>query len=281
MKQTPTAWFCVATAGPTVDGREIKEQWLTEAAETYNAAEYTAMIWPSSVDRHQKWYNLGTVHSVKCETVNGKVKLYARFLPNKWMMSLNRDDQQKLFPSVEILENFASTGKHYLAGIAVTDLPASTGTDRLEFSGAPGVISFCSGEPLTEVAEKESFLTRLFSRLPQSPEQGARDPDNNQEDDNMNEQQFTQLMSVFNTAVEKMGTAVDEIKSFSAKQNTTVIENNQNGLEGDQPQVVTVEQFTALDGKVDQLLQKFTALSGETTEQPNGEPAQGVPEYLV
>lgn len=53
MKQTPTAWFCVATAGPTVDGREIKEQWLTEAAETYNAAEYTAMIWPSSVDRHQ------------------------------------------------------------------------------------------------------------------------------------------------------------------------------------------------------------------------------------
>lgn len=97
----------------------------------------------------------------------------------------------------------------------------------------------------------------------------------------MNEQQFTQLMSVFNTAVEKMGTAVDEIKSFNAKQNTTVIENNQNGLEGDQPQGVTVEQFTTLNGKVDQLLQKFTALSGETTEQPNGEPAQTVPDYLV
>ncbi|RRC72602.1 hypothetical protein EIA05_26610 [Escherichia coli] len=97
----------------------------------------------------------------------------------------------------------------------------------------------------------------------------------------MNEQQFTQLMGVFNTAVEKMGTAVDEIKSFSAKQNTTVIENNQNSLESDQSQVVTVEQFTTLNGKVDQLLLKFTALSGETTEQPNGEPAQTVPDYLV
>ncbi|HBD5213270.1 TPA: hypothetical protein KKL33_004684 [Escherichia coli] len=134
---------------------------------------------------------------------------------------------------------------------------------------------------MTEVAEKDSFFSRIFSRPPQSPEKGARDPDINQEEDVMNEQQFTQLMGVFNTAVEKMGTAVDEIKSFSAKQNTTVIENNQNSLESDQSQVVTVEQFTTLNGKVDQLLQKFTALSGETTEQPNGEPAQTVPDYLV
>lgn len=281
MKQTPTAWFCVATAGPTIDGREIKEQWLTEAAETYNTAEYTAMIWPSSVDSHQKWYNLGTVHSVKCETVNGKVKLFARFLPNKWMTSLNRDDQQKLFPSVEILENFANTGKFYLSGIAVTDLPASTGTDRLEFTGAPTVISFSTGEPMTEVAEKESFLSRMFSRSQQSPEKTENAAGNNQEDESiMNEQQFSQLIGVFETATKSMGEAVAEIKSFTAKQKPDT-ENNQSNTEGNNAKAVSVEQFTALDGKVDELLKKFAALSGEKTEQPNGEPAKDVPAFMV
>ncbi|HCM1923099.1 TPA: GPO family capsid scaffolding protein [Salmonella enterica subsp. salamae serovar 16:m,t:e,n,x] len=282
MKQNPTGWFCVATAGPTVDGREIKELWLTEAAETYSTATYTAMIWPSSVDQHQKWYNLGTVHSVKCETVDGKVKLFARFLPNRWMMSMNREDQQKMFSSVEIVPNFAGTGKYYLFGIAVTDLPASTGTDRLEFSGQPGAITFCSGEPLTEVAEKESFFSRLFSRLPPSVGQGEHTQNTNQDDEFMNEQQFTQFMSAFNTAVENMGNAVNEIKSFTAKQKPPVVEGDPGSVETDKPQSgVTVEQFTTLEGKLDNLILSFTALSGEKTPQPTGEPAQTVPDYLV
>lgn len=281
MKQTPTAWFCVATAGPTVDGREIKKQWLTEAAETYNAAEYTAMIWPTSVDSHQKWYNLGTIHSVKCEDVGGKTKLFARFLPNKWMLSMNRDDQQKLFPSVEIVENYASSGKCYLTGIAVTDLPASTGTERLEFSGSPDVIRLCSGEPLSEVVEKDSFLSRLFSRQPSLPVKAMTTPSNTQSDEpEMNEQQFAQLIGAFTTAAENMGKAVDEIKSFTAKQ-TPAGETNRGSLETDNTPGVTVQQFTALDGKVDQLINAFTALTGEKTQQPTGEPAQDIPANLV
>lgn len=281
MKQTPTAWFCVATAGPTVDGREIKAQWLTEVAETYSAAEYTAMIWPSSIDRHQKWYNLGTIHSLKCEAVDGKTKLFARFLPNKWMLSMNRDEQQKLFPSVEIIENYASTGKCYLTGIAVTDLPASTGTERLEFSGAPDVISFCSGEPLSVQAEKESFFSRLFTRPLSPPAEAVATPTITQSDEPvMNEQQFTQLIGAFTTAAENMGKAVDEIKSFTAKQ-TPSGEADRSNLEADKTAGITVEQFTALDGKVDQLINAFAALSGEKTPQPTGEPAQDIPGNLV
>ncbi|EFN9924994.1 GPO family capsid scaffolding protein [Escherichia coli] len=285
MKQNPTGWFCVATAGPTVDGREIKVEWLIDAAETYNPATYTAMIWPSSIDKHQKWYNLGTIHSVKCESVGGKTKLFARFLPNRWMLSLNRDEQQKLFPSVEIVQNFAGTGKYYLSGIAVTDLPASTGTDKLEFSGAPDVLRYCSGEPLTEITEKESILARLFSRTSKTGAQENDEQGTIKEKKVMNEQQFTQFMSAFTAAVENMGSTVNEIKTFAAKQPAPVVENIENNKssveEGKSQGGVTTEQFAALEGKLDQLVQSFTALTGEKTKQPTGEPAQTVPDYLV
>ncbi|PPX99588.1 GPO family capsid scaffolding protein, partial [Cronobacter sakazakii] len=41
-----TDWLCIATEGDTVDGRELKRQWLVDAAETYNREWYGALIWP-------------------------------------------------------------------------------------------------------------------------------------------------------------------------------------------------------------------------------------------
>ena len=40
-----TDWLCIATEGDTVDGRELKRQWLVDAAETYNRQCYGALIW--------------------------------------------------------------------------------------------------------------------------------------------------------------------------------------------------------------------------------------------
>jgi hypothetical protein len=48
---------------------------------------------------------------------------------------------QKLFTSIEINPNFAGTGKAYLAGIAVTDNPASLGTEMLAFCAGQGAAS--------------------------------------------------------------------------------------------------------------------------------------------
>jgi hypothetical protein len=41
---------------------------------------------------------------------------------------------QKVYTSMEIQPNFANSGKAYLIGLAVTDDPASLGTEMLEFS---------------------------------------------------------------------------------------------------------------------------------------------------
>jgi hypothetical protein len=40
---------------------------------------------------------------------------------------------QKVYTSMEIRPNFANSGKCYLVGLAVTDDPASLGTEYLEF----------------------------------------------------------------------------------------------------------------------------------------------------
>ncbi|MNN13952.1 Phage capsid scaffolding protein (GPO) serine peptidase [compost metagenome] len=42
--------------------------------------------------------------------------------------------KQKIYTSIEIDENFADTGEAYIVGLAVTDSPASLGTDVLAFS---------------------------------------------------------------------------------------------------------------------------------------------------
>ena len=46
MSQLSTDWLCIATEGDTVDRRELRREWLIDAAETYNPELYAALIWP-------------------------------------------------------------------------------------------------------------------------------------------------------------------------------------------------------------------------------------------
>lgn len=129
-------WKRVATSGPTADGREITPQELRDCAETYKPAKYTAVIWAE----HERWSGAhGTVFSVRLiedddpELEPGQVALEAQLKPNDRLLWLN-DQGQKLFSSVEITPNFANSGRAYLTGLAVTDEPASLGTQELYFS---------------------------------------------------------------------------------------------------------------------------------------------------
>ena len=50
----------IATAGPTADGREIKDQWLQDIADTYDYNMSPAYVWPEH--EHRSWFgtdNLG------------------------------------------------------------------------------------------------------------------------------------------------------------------------------------------------------------------------------
>ncbi len=125
-----SGWVCVATEGTTVDGRRIEAEWLADMAQTYSPALYTALIWE---EHNRNLDNLGEVLEVRSEVSEGLTRLYARIRPTAKLMSYN-EQGQKLFSSIEIEEDFQGNGRFYLGGLAVTDSPASTGTDRLRFS---------------------------------------------------------------------------------------------------------------------------------------------------
>ncbi len=81
---------------------------------------------------------LGDVVELKAEKIhddsalNGKWALFAKITPTDDLIAMNKK-LQKVYTSMEIQPNFANTGKCYLVGLAVTDDPASLGTEYLEF----------------------------------------------------------------------------------------------------------------------------------------------------
>jgi len=134
--------FRVCVAANTVDGRQIKPEWLTSMASTYNPDTYGARInleHIRGVTGDSTFAMLGDVHSVdlKQEEVAGETRpvLYAEIEPNDNLIELNKKGQ-KVYTSVEIQPNFPNEGDFYLVGLAVTDSPASMGTQRLSFSAA-------------------------------------------------------------------------------------------------------------------------------------------------
>ncbi|MCE6855104.1 GPO family capsid scaffolding protein, partial [Acinetobacter baumannii] len=127
-------------AGDTTDGREIQENWIQEIVETYNPQTYGARINVEhirSVFPDSSFGAYGDVVAVKAEKVevNGekKLTLFAQIEPNENLIELNKR-KQKIYTSIEVNPNFANTGKAYLVGLAVTDSPASLGTDMLQFA---------------------------------------------------------------------------------------------------------------------------------------------------
>ncbi|MBX8625820.1 UNVERIFIED_ORG: hypothetical protein J2X80_005128 [Pseudomonas fluorescens] len=169
-------WKRVATSGPTVDGREILPQELRDIAETYTPAKYTAVIWCD----HERWPGShGTVFAVRLveegeDLEPGQIALEAQLKPNDRLLYLN-DQGQKLFSSIEITPNFAGSGKAYLTGLAVTDSPASLGTQELYFSNRTSRAAYYAAsqelgplretEPQGEIGRLAAMFTRLFKRF--------------------------------------------------------------------------------------------------------------------
>ncbi|MFP6364653.1 GPO family capsid scaffolding protein [Pseudomonas aeruginosa] len=130
-----SSWKRVAVSGPTVDGREIYPQELIDLAETYDPSFYTASIW---YEHERDFGTFGTVYAVRLaeDTTGlkpGQIALEAKLRPNDKLLHLN-DLGEKLFSSIEIRPSFAGTGRNYLGGLAVTDEPASVGTQELYFT---------------------------------------------------------------------------------------------------------------------------------------------------
>lgn len=140
--------FRVATEGATTDGREIQRSWITQMAETYDTKKYGARVWME----HMRGMfpdgpapALGDVTALTAEEAeDGKLALFAEIDPTDQLKAMNKS-RQKVYSSIEVNPNFAGTGKAYLEGLAVTDSPASLGTEMLKFSAGAGSDSPLAG----------------------------------------------------------------------------------------------------------------------------------------
>ncbi len=146
-KKFRSKWTRIAVEGATTDGRTIERSWLEDIAAQYNPATYGARInceHIKGIAPESPFGAYGDVLAVKAEEVeiDGKQKLalYAQLAPNEALLALNKKGQ-KIYTSIEVQPKFADTGKAYLIGLAITDSPASLGTEALEFSAKHGTLA--------------------------------------------------------------------------------------------------------------------------------------------
>lgn len=141
MKTKP---FLLATAGSTVDGREISETDIEQMASSYDPKTYGARVnieHIRGISGQSPFFAYGDVDSVTVgETevnFNGKIEkrkaLFGVLDVTDNAKALN-EASQKVYPSIEILPNFGGKGFSYLGGVALTDSPAAIATERLKFS---------------------------------------------------------------------------------------------------------------------------------------------------
>ena len=200
-KKHKSKWFRIAVAGDTTDGREIQADWIIQMAKNYNPDTYGARIniehirgvMPDSV-----FGAYGDVLALKTEkvTIDGEEKdaLFAQIEPTQTLIELNKK-KQKVYTSMEVDDNFANKGEAYLIGLAVTDSPASLGTEMLQFAANAKVNPladkkqrpenlFTAAQEVTlefeEVKEQQSYsaglldkVKKLFSKQEQTEKKSA------------------------------------------------------------------------------------------------------------
>ncbi|MBK0000217.1 GPO family capsid scaffolding protein [Erwinia sp. S38] len=133
--------FRIAVEGATTDGREISSEWISQMAASYNPSVYGARInmehikgyYPDSPFRRYGDVTAVTAEEITEGPLKGKLALYGEISPTPELVELTRA-RQKIYTSIEVNPKFADTGAAYLIGLAVTDDPASLGTEYLAFS---------------------------------------------------------------------------------------------------------------------------------------------------
>lgn len=281
MNTKTSGWVIVATAGTTIDGREITEAWIKDMAELYSHDEYTALIWPEHF--RSKWggfdgKNWGLVEEVKAAKKGGKLRLFARITANQYLLTANADGQ-KLFTSVELNPDYRRLGRCYLTGLAVTDSPASSGTTRLKFSFGNSEVEreVSALEPLefTElptIDDDESMFKRWFAMSKKFFADDARKPPQEGKDVTPEEMKaaMAEIMQPLNDRLgnleQKFSTMEEEKEQVNANSESvredTAIDNFSN---------VVNPAFEKLAAKMDALDAKFNSLLEEVPGQrPTG-----------
>jgi hypothetical protein len=164
-KKFRSKWTRIAVEGATTDGRQIERSWIADMAAQYSQNTYGARIncehikgyWPGG-----EFGAYGDVLALKAEEaeIGGvkKLALFAQLEPNAALLALNKAGQ-KVYTSIEVNPKFADTNKAYLMGLAITDTPASLGTEALSFSAQHGTMASrkTQADNLFSAAEESQF----------------------------------------------------------------------------------------------------------------------------
>lgn len=260
-KKYKSKWFRIAVAGDTTDGREIQAEWIIQMADNYDPNTYGARINMEhfrSVFPDGMFGAYGDVLALKTEkvTIDGEEKdaLFAQIEPTQSLIELNKK-KQKVYTSIEVDDNFANKGSAYLVGLAVTDSPASLGTEMLQFAANAKVNPlsdkkqkpenlFTAAQEVSlefeEVKEQQSYsaglldkVKKLFSKQEQNDKKSA---------ESFSEQEQ----------------AIVEIATETANQGKAVSK-----IEND---------FNTLNTAHEQLQNDFTELKNKLNGEPNDEP---------
>ncbi|WP_312203825.1 GPO family capsid scaffolding protein [Mixta calida] len=182
--------FRIAVEGATTDGRKISRDWISQMAASYDPSVYGARINMEHIKSYGPdgtFRRFGDVTAVEAAEITdgplkGKLALYGWIDPTPELVALTKA-RQKIYTSIEVNPAFADTGEAYLVGLAITDDPASLGTEILSFSATAAANPLASRklhkdnlftaaeETLIEFTEESdpapsvlSYVTGLFSR---------------------------------------------------------------------------------------------------------------------
>lgn len=162
MAKKVSKWLRVGVEGDTCDGRVIDGNDIQQMGESFDPRVYGCRINLEHIKGlfpNGDFKRLGDVVELKAEKIaddsilNGKWALFAKLTPTDDLVAMVKAGQ-KVYTSMEIRPNFANTGKCYLVGLAVTDDPASLGTEYLEF---------CSRAKANPLAGRKAEPGDLFS----------------------------------------------------------------------------------------------------------------------
>ncbi|EHP0908499.1 GPO family capsid scaffolding protein [Escherichia coli] len=242
-KKTSRKKFRVAVSGSTVDGREISPVHLREAAENFNPDVYAARV---NVEHYlspcpsSEFSAMGDVTALSTEDITegplaGRTALYAEIEPTERMKQLVADGK-KIYSSIELHPQFSVNGRAYLVGLAMTDTPASLGTERLKFTAQQrqAVMTFNSVQGEAPLIS-EAIESEIIEMAEQRQEEGT--------------QWFNRVMGIIGR-----GRKADDA-SFSRIQEAV------EGVATSQADII--DRFNALKTRHQQDSQKITSLTTE------------------
>ena len=270
----PSKFFRVATEGASTDGREIQRSWIEQMAKNFNREKYGARVW---LEHYRgtvpggAFDALGDVISVEARTVeDGKLALFAQIEALPALVAMNKA-KQKIYTSIEVDPNFAKTGEAYLTGLAVTDSPASLGTEVLKFAAGNPDASPFKGKKHSEGAlftaavetelglegDAESIATLLINRFSEALKtlSGIAAPKPTPETSDAFATKTLEVLGAADAAIQQQAKELATGKAAREK------------LAG---------EFNTLQANFNELSKKLSQQDGSTTQRPEATGSEGV-----